>query len=512
MTTLKAHLKDASLFIQSGWLDNKPYKAGSGETMSIIDPATGKEMGTVPDMNVDDLRKMIDSTYSAFESWNSAGPKKRSDILRRFYDLCVENTDDLAAIVTAENGKSLVEAKAEVAYGVTFLDWFSGEATRQYGDFVPTANTSLRSVVIRQPIGAVGIITPWNFPIAMITRKLGAAIAAGCPVVVKPAPETPFSCLALAELAKRAGVPHGVFNVVTTMKHTQEIGKELCTSRKIKKISFTGSTAVGRLLMQLCASADDIKKVSMELGGNAPFIIFDDADLSKAIDAFIVCKFRATGQTCISANRVFVQSGIHDRFLSALREKMASFRMGSGFDKDVMYGPLIHVKAVEKVQRLVSDAETKGAKVVMGGKRPQGQGAFYEPTILENVNDKMDLWREEMFGPVVSAIKFNTEEEVLKMANDTPHGLAAYFFSQDVGRCWRMGEKLEAGMVGINNGMLSGTEIPFGGIKNSGGESLLEANGITHLIHSRSRGLQIRIERVYSDEVVVFCSVTSDIQ
>ncbi|KAF8622110.1 hypothetical protein AX15_007245 [Amanita polypyramis BW_CC] len=376
-----------------------------------------------------------------------------------------ENADDLSRLITLENGKSLTESKGELNYSAGFLEWFAEEAVRVYGEYVPSAIPSTRNVVIKQPVGVVSIITPWNFPSAMITRKLGPALAAGCTVVIKPPPETPFSALALAELARRAGVPDGVINVVTTQNHVAEVGREMCENKIVKKVSFTGSTKVAKYLYGLASTT--MKKVSLEAGGNAPFIVFDDASIDEAVAAAIVCKFRGSGQTCISANRIYVQSSVYAEFASRLAEKVAAFKVGNGLEEGVTHGPLIHNRAVEKVKRHLDDAVQRGAQILVGGKITPNT-SFFTPTVLSDVPADALVSQEETFGPLASLIKFETEEEAIKLANDSDSGLAGYFFSRDIGRVWRVAEKLEAGMIGANTGFISQVEIPFGGIKESG--------------------------------------------
>jgi len=379
----------------------------------------------------------------------------------------MENQEDLAYIMTAENGKSITEAKGEVAYGASFIEWFSEEGKRAYGDIVPTAQASKRTFVIKQPVGVCGLITPWNFPNAMITRKAGAALAAGCTVVIKPAQETPFSALALAELSIKAGVPPGVINIITSTKeHTAKIGEELCTNPTVQKISFTGSTRVGQLLMKQCSST--LKRMSLELGGDAPFIVFDDANIDMAIQGALASKYRNSGQTCVCANRIFVQKKIYKEFAQKLVEKVNSFKIGHGFEPGVNQGPLIHEAGFEKVKSLVDDAISKGAEILTGGKPHSLGGNFFQPTVLTNLNKNMEITRTEIFGPVAALHSFETEDEVIKMANDTSHGLAGYFYTENVTRAWRIAEKMEVGLVGINEGIISSEVAPFGGIKLSG--------------------------------------------
>ncbi|KAL1933168.1 hypothetical protein VTP01DRAFT_8846 [Rhizomucor pusillus] len=444
-------------YINSEWIS-------SDKTFSVYDPATGKEIGKLPEMDANDTKRAIQVASDAFKTWSTTTGKQRHDILKKWYDLTMENASDLATILTWENGKSLAEAKGEVVYGASFFEWFAEEAVRTYGDVIPSHIPNQRFITIKQPVGVVGIITPWNFPIAMITRKVGAALAAGCTVVIKPGAETPYSALALCELAERAGIPKGVINVVTTEKNVADVGKELCTNPIVKKISFTGSTAVGKLLMQ--QSAGTMKKISMELGGNAPFIVFDDADVDAAVEGALACKFRGSGQTCVCANRIYVQKGIYPLFASKLAERVGKFKVGHGFNPDTTHGPLINEKAIHKVQRHIDDAVSKGAEVLVGGKHLGGN--FFEPSVVTGMTKEMLISSEETFGPIAALFEFSTEDEVIELANNTEFGLASYFYSRDIGRIWRVAEKLETGMVGANSPILSSCYTPFGGIKESG--------------------------------------------
>ncbi|KAF9231351.1 Aldehyde/histidinol dehydrogenase [Melanogaster broomeanus] len=445
-------LKDPSLLKTQGYIDGKWVDATEGGTILVTNPATEEELGTVPEMGL------------AETTWGKTTAKYRHDILMKFFGLLHEHHDDLARIITLENGKTSTEAKGENIYSASFLEWYAEEAVRTYGEHVPSPFPNVRNIVIKQP--AFSILTPWNFPSAMITRKLGAALAAGCTAVIKPAPETPFSALALAELSRRAGVPDGVINIVTTLKNVNEVGREMCESKTVRKVSFTGSTPVAKALYGMAAST--LKKISIEAGGNAPFIVFDDADIEKAVEGAILCKFRASGQTCICANRIYVQSSVYADFASRLAEKVTAFKVGSGFDETTTHGPLIHARAVSKVERHVNDAVSRGAQILVGGQRISGAGTFYAPTVLSDVPADAVLNSEETFGPVAALTKFETEEEVIAMANSTDVGLAGYFFSRDVGRVWRVAEALEVGMVGTNTGMISQATIPFGGVKESG--------------------------------------------
>ncbi|CAO3611805.1 unnamed protein product [Cunninghamella blakesleeana] len=455
-------LSDPTLFRQEAFVNNEWIT--KTETFPVEDPGTGKTIGTVPDMNKEDTTQAINVASTAFQSWSKTTGKQRHDLLKKWYDAIMANQEDLATILTWENGKTLAEARGEVAYGASFYEWFAEEAVRTYGTVIPAPVSNQRYVTIKQPVGPVGIILPFNFPTAMLTRKVGAALAAGCTVVIKPGSEVPYSALALCELAKRVGIPAGVVNVITTEKNVADVGKELCTNPKIKKISFTGSTAIGKLLMS--QSANTMKKVSMELGGNAPFIVFDDADLDAAVEGALASKFRGTGQTCVCANRIYVQRGVYDAFAEKFAAKVKQFKVGHGFDPETTHGPLIHGRAVEKVQRHLDDAVSKGGKVIAGGKSLGGN--FFEPTVITGMTDEMAISSEETFGPIAGLFAFDTEEEIIQKANDTPFGLAAYFYSRDIGRVWRVSEQLESGMVGANNGIISSCYAPFGGVKESG--------------------------------------------
>ncbi|KAJ7468460.1 succinic semialdehyde dehydrogenase [Mycena latifolia] len=458
-------LKDFSLVKTQAFIDGKWVDAKSGETISVTNPATLEELGTVPEMGLAETKEAIDAAAKALPAWSKTTAKHRHDILMKLFALMQEHHDDLGRLITLENGKTLTEGKGENVYSASFVEWFAEEAVRTYGEQIPSPFPNVRNVTIKQPIGVVSILTPWNFPSAMITRKLGAALAAGCTSVIKPPPETPFSCLALVELARRAGVPDGVINVVTTLKNVAEVGKEMCESKIVKKVSFTGSTHVAKLLAGMSAST--LKKVSLEAGGNAPFIVFDDADIDEAVAAAIICKFRGTGQTCVCANRIYVQSSVYAEFASRLAEKVAAFKIGNGLEESTTHGPLIHARALEKVQAHVDDAVALGAQVLVGGTGIPGT-SFFNPTVLCDVPAAARINTEETFGPLAALIKFETEEEVIRLANSTDVGLAGYFFSRDVGRVWRVAEKLEVGMVGCNTGLISQAVIPFGGIKESG--------------------------------------------
>ncbi|WP_375460505.1 NADP-dependent succinate-semialdehyde dehydrogenase [uncultured Enterovirga sp.] len=457
-------LKDRTLFRQQGYVDGAWVDAASGGTIEVDNPATGEVLGTVPKMGQAETRLAIEAAEAALPAWRAKTAKERAGILRRWFDLMMANQDDLAAIMTAEQGKPLSESKGEIAYAASFIEWFGEEGKRIYGDTIPAHGADKRIVVIKQPIGVCAAITPWNFPAAMITRKVGPALAAGCTMVLKPASQTPFSALALCELAERAGVPKGVFSCVTGS--ASEIGGEMTSNPIVRKLTFTGSTEIGKLLLEQCART--VKKTSMELGGNAPFIVFDDADLEPAVRGAMASKYRNAGQTCVCANRILVQDGIYDRFVERLTEAVAGMKVADGFKEGTTIGPLIDQKAVAKVEEHVADALAKGARVVTGGKRHALGHTFYEPTVLADATPDMQLFHEETFGPVAPIFRFRTEEEAIRLANDTPFGLAAYFYSRDIGRVWRVAEALETGIVGINEGIISTEIAPFGGVKESG--------------------------------------------
>ena len=460
-------LKDPSLFRNQSYIDGAWVEADSGKRFDVDNPADGAIVGSAPICGAAETQRAIAAANAALPTWRALTAKQRSTLLRRWYDLMLLNADDLALILTTEQGKPLAEAKGEILYGASFIEWFAEEGKRIYGDVIPPHMNDKRLIVIKQPIGVTAAITPWNFPNAMITRKAGPALAAGCTMVLKPAEQTPFSALAMAELAHRAGIPKGVLNVVTgDAASSIEIGKTLCASPVVRKLSFTGSTEVGRILMRQCA--DTIKKMSLELGGNAPFLVFDDADLDAAADALMQCKFRNAGQTCVTANRIYVQASVYDAFAEKFGQRLATLKVGRGTDTGVNVGPLIDEQGLFKVEAHVSDAVAKGAKILIGGKRHALGGRFYEPTLLTNVPMTAKVSTEETFGPVAPLIKFNTEAEAIALANDSEFGLAAYFFARDVGRVFRVGEALESGMVAINTGILSNEVAPFGGIKQSG--------------------------------------------
>jgi succinate-semialdehyde dehydrogenase/glutarate-semialdehyde dehydrogenase len=457
-------LKDEKLFRQQCYLDGQWADADSKQTIVVSNPATGAAVGTIPRMGAGETRRAIEAADRALPAWRAKTGKERAALLRKWFDLMLANQDDLALIMTTEQGKPLAEAKGEIAYAASFIEWFAEEAKRVYGDVIPPHQGDKRIVVVKQPVGVCGAITPWNFPAAMITRKVGPALAAGCTIVVKPATQTPFSALALAELAERAGLPKGVLSVVTGP--AKEIGGELTGNPTVRKITFTGSTEVGRVLMQ--QSAQTVKKISLELGGNAPFLVFDDADLDAAVEGAMLSKYRNAGQTCVCANRILVQDKVYDAFARKLAEKVKALKVGPGTEAGVNIGPLIDANAVAKVEEHIEDAVSKGAKVVTGGKRHALGGLFFEPTLLTDVDTSMKVTREETFGPVAPLFRFANEEQGIAMANDTEFGLASYFYARDIGRIWRVGEGLESGIVGINTGIISTEVAPFGGVKQSG--------------------------------------------
>ena len=463
-TGARVTVKDPKLFRQACYLDGAWVTARSGATISVDNPATGESIGAVPKLGVAETRQAIDAAARAFPAWRKTTAKERAAVMRRWFELMMANQEDLARLMTTEQGKPLAESRGEVAYAAGFLEWFGEEAKRVYGDTIPGQQADKRIIVIKQPIGVIACITPWNFPLAMITRKAGPAIAAGCTVVLKPASQTPFSALALAELGERASLPKGVFNVITGP--AVEIGDELTSNPEVRKLSFTGSTETGKLLMAQCAGT--VKKISLELGGNAPFIVFDDADLDAAVEGAIASKYRNTGQTCVCANRMFVQDAVYDAFAAKLAKAVKKLTPGPGLEVGSTQGPLIDDRAVRKVEEHIGDALSKGARVVAGGRRHALGGRFFEPTILADVTTSMLIAREETFGPVAPLFRFRTEEEAIAFANDTPFGLAAYFYGRDIGRVWRVAEALESGMVGINTGILSTEVAPFGGVKESG--------------------------------------------
>jgi succinate-semialdehyde dehydrogenase / glutarate-semialdehyde dehydrogenase len=457
-------LDDHSLFKQQCYLGGQWCDADSGKALEVTNPADGGVIGTVPDMGADETRRAIDAAQKAFGPWSAMTAKARAQVLRRWFELMIENQEDLARLMTAEQGKPLAESRGEIAYAASFFEWFSEEGKRVYGDTIPAPIPDRRIIIIKQPIGVCAAITPWNFPAAMITRKAAPALAAGCTMVLKPATFTPYSALALCELAERAGVPHGVFSCVTGS--ARAIGGELTSNPTVRKLTFTGSTEVGKTLMEQCART--VKKVSMELGGNAPFIVFDDADLDAAVEGVMASKYRNTGQTCVCANRILVQEGVYDSFAAKMAEAVSKLKVGSGFDDGVTQGPLIEMAAVEKVESHIADALAKGASLVCGGKRHALGGTFFEPTLIRDVTPEMLVATDETFGPVAPLFRFSTEQQAIAMANATEFGLAAYFYARDVGRIWRVSEALEYGIVGINAGIISNEVAPFGGVKESG--------------------------------------------
>jgi succinate-semialdehyde dehydrogenase / glutarate-semialdehyde dehydrogenase len=457
-------LKDPSLLKGHAFLAGEWQGADDGSTFEVRNPATGQVLATVPKMGSAETRRAIEAANAAWPAWRAQPAKARAAILRKWYQSMLDNADDLARIMTAEQGKPLAEAKGEIQYAASFLEWFGEEAKRVYGDTIPSPTNDKRIVVVKEPVGVCAAITPWNFPAAMITRKVGPALAAGCPIVVKPAEATPLSALALAVLAERAGLPKGVLSIVTG--EPKEIGAEMTGNALVRKLSFTGSTGVGRLLMAQCAPT--VKKISLELGGNAPFIVFDDADLDAAVAGAIASKYRNSGQTCVCANRLYVHERVYDAFAEKLRAAIEQLKVGRGTEDGVMQGPLINEAAVRKVEAHIADALSKGARVATGGKRHALGQTFFEPTVLTGVTAAMQLAKEETFGPVAPLFKFSSDDEVIRMANDTEFGLAAYFYSRDIARVWRVAEALEYGMVGINTGIISNEVAPFGGVKQSG--------------------------------------------
>jgi len=462
-TTVGIQLQDPRLFRQACYVDGG-WIESSAHGIDVDNPATGEVIGTVPRLGRAETRQAIDAAARAFPAWRRKTGKERAQVMRRWFDLMMANQDDLARLMTTEQGKPLTESRGEVAYAASFLEWFGEEAKRVYGDTIPPHQADKRIVVIKEPVGVVACITPWNFPLAMITRKAGPAIAAGCTVVLKPASQTPFSALALAELAERAGVPKGVLNVITGS--ATEIGGELTSNPIVRKLSFTGSTETGKLLMAQCAST--VKKLSLELGGNAPFIVFDDADLDAAVEGAILSKYRNTGQTCVCANRLLVHDTVYDVFAERLSVAVRKLKPAPGLEAGATQGPLIDDRAVEKVESHIGDATSKGAKVLVGGRRHPLGGRFFEPTVLTDVTPSMAIAREETFGPVAPLFRFRTEADAIALANDTESGLAAYFYGRDIGRIWRVAEALEYGIVGINTGLISTEVAPFGGVKESG--------------------------------------------
>ncbi|MBO7808696.1 NAD-dependent succinate-semialdehyde dehydrogenase [Burkholderia pseudomallei] len=461
---LEHALKDPSLLRHQAYIGGEWQAADSDATFEVFDPATGESLGTVPKMGAAETARAIDAAQAAWAGWRMKTAKERAAILRRWFDLVIANSDDLALILTTEQGKPLAEAKGEIAYAASFIEWFAEEGKRVAGDTLPTPDANKRIVVVKEPIGVCAAITPWNFPAAMIARKVGPALAAGCPIVVKPAESTPFSALAMAFLAERAGVPKGVLSVV--IGDPKAIGTEITSNPIVRKLSFTGSTAVGRLLM--AQSAPTVKKLTLELGGNAPFIVFDDADLDAAVEGAIASKYRNNGQTCVCTNRFFVHEHVYDAFADKLAAAVSKLKVGRGTESGATLGPLINEAAVKKVESHIADALAKGASLMTGGKRHASGHGFFEPTVLTGVKPDMDVAKEETFGPLAPLFRFASEEELVRLANDTEFGLAAYLYSRDIGRVWRVAEALEYGMVGINTGLISNEVAPFGGVKQSG--------------------------------------------
>ncbi|KAJ1851707.1 hypothetical protein GGH12_003534 [Coemansia sp. RSA 1822] len=471
INTMTEHSKltDKSLFRSQAYVDGSWVDSASNKTFKVTDPGTCETLGHVSDMNASDVQSAIDAAHRAFAVWKQTTARERARVLRGWADLMIKNQEDLARVLTLESGKPIMEARGEILYAASFIEWFGEEAKRVYGDVVPSPMPGSRIMAMKQPVGVAGIITPYNFPAAMITRKVGAAIAAGCTVVVRPAHETPYSALALCELAHRAGIPRGVLNVVpSSAENTPSVGLELTTNPRIRKVSFTGSTPIGKLLMQ--QSSSTMKRVSLELGGNAPFIVFDDADLEAAAEHLVACKFRNSGQTCVCANRVYVHENVYDEFVDKFIAKVEKLRVGHGLDKGTTFGPMITERGLLKVEDQLQRSVAAGAKIVMGGHRPSlhVRGHYFEPTVLTNVSDSVPMSCEETFGPLCPIYKFASEEEVLQRANNVDVGLAGYFFSRDIGRIFRVAEALEVGMVGVNTGSVSSEVSPFGGVKESG--------------------------------------------
>ncbi|MBT5433100.1 MAG: NADP-dependent succinate-semialdehyde dehydrogenase [Rhodospirillaceae bacterium] len=457
-------LSDSSLFRQQCYIDGAWCDADSGETIDVRDPATGATLGTIPRMGMGETRRAIEAANAAMPAWRAKTAKERAGILRKWFDLMLDNQEDLAIMMTMEQGKPIAESRGEIVYAASFIEWFAEEGKRIYGETVPQHMSDRRIMVLKEPIGVVGAITPWNFPSAMITRKAGPALAAGCTFVCKPATETPYSAFALCELAERAGIPKGVLNILSGK--SAEIGDELTKNPIVRKITFTGSTEVGKKLMEQAAST--VKKVTMELGGNAPFIVFDDADLDAAVEGAMLSKFRNMGQTCVCANRLYIQSLVYDAFAEKFAAKVAEMKVGNGLEDGVNQGPLINASAIDKIEEHIADATSKGARVMTGGNRHELGGSYFQPTVMADVNPQMMVARDETFGPLAPLFRFDTEDEVIQQANDTEFGLASYFYSRDIGRIWRVSEGLEYGIVGVNTGIISTEVAPFGGVKESG--------------------------------------------
>ncbi len=464
---LPIKLSDTSLFKTASYIDGKWVEAADGKTFSVDNPANGQIIAQVANLDAGHAQAAVKAADKAYKAWRARSGKERANILRRWFDLIIANTEDLAQLMTLEQGKPIAESRGEIAYGGSFVEWFAEQAKRVTGDIMASPNTANRMLVMREPIGVCAAITPWNFPNAMITRKVAPALAAGCTVVLKPAEQTPLSALALAELAERAGIPAGVLNIITAdSDRSIEIGKELCANPIVKKLTFTGSTAVGRILMQ--QSAPTIKKLSLELGGHAPFIVFDDADIDAAVEGAMIAKYRNAGQTCVCTNRIYVHEAVHDQFIEKFSAKVGALQVGDGFADKVAQGPLIDEAAVAKVQEHVKDALAKGAKIAVGGQAHELGGRYFQPTVLSDIQEDMLCMREETFGPLAPVIKFTDENHVVELANNTEYGLASYFYSRDVGRIFRVAEALEYGMVGVNTGLISNEVAPFGGVKQSG--------------------------------------------
>lgn len=458
-------MQSSELVKSQAYVDGRWISAASGNTLEVLNPATGEKVGEVPDLSAAEASQAVEAADRAFASWKKTTAKSRGALLRRWFELIMENQEALAQLLTAEQGKPLAESRGEVAYGASFAEWFAEEAKRTYGDHIPSPAPNSRLITILQPVGVVAAVTPWNFPVAMITRKIAPALAAGCTVVLKPAEDTPLCALALAQLAEQAGFPEGVINIVTTADPAS-VGDCLTSHPLVRKVSFTGSTPVGKHILK--QAADTVKKASMELGGNAPFIVFDDADLDEAVKGVLVSKYRNAGQTCVCTNRIYVQNGIKDAFVERFREEVAKLKVGRGEEADTEIGPLINRRAVERVEGVVDQAIGEGAELLLGGSRHEAGELFYQPTLLGNVNESMDIANQELFGPVSTLFVFDDEDDVIARANATPFGLAAYFYSRDIGRCWRVAEGLEYGMVGVNEGIISNEVAPFGGVKESG--------------------------------------------
>jgi len=463
-TDLKSLLKDPSLLVEAAYLAGD-WVAGDEGTFDVVNPARGDVIAKVADLSRAQIAGAIDAAYDAQKEWARWTGKERAAVLRKWFDLMMENQDDLGTILTAEQGKPLAEAKGEIAYGASFIEFFAEEAKRVYGETIPGHQRDKRIMVLKQPIGVAASITPWNFPNAMITRKAGPALAAGCAFVARPAKETPLSALVLGVLAERAGIPKGVLSVVTSSR-SSEAGKEFCENPKVRKLTFTGSTEVGRILLK--QAADQVMKCSMELGGNAPFIVFDDADIDAAVEGAIMCKFRNNGQTCVCANRIYVQAGVYDAFAEKLKARVSRMKVGDGLEEGVELGPLINVQAIEKVQEHIADAKKKGATVILGGEKDEMKGAFLQPTIVTGATQEMQFATEETFGPLAPLFRFEDVDDVIAMANDTIFGLASYFYAKDLSRVWKVAEELEYGIVGVNTGIISTEVAPFGGVKQSG--------------------------------------------